>query len=41
MKLAWICYRFGEAKRYLVFDEPDKFVFYKVIPIVYVEIENQ
>lgn len=51
MKLAWICYnaewdnekeiyRLSYDHPIIVFTEPDKFDYYKIVPIVYAEIEK-
>lgn len=41
MKLAWICYEFVDKSPIIVFDEPLYMRYFKVIPIVYAEIQNQ
>jgi hypothetical protein len=40
MKLAWICYEYdnGDEMVNIVFIEPDRYRWHKVVPIVYAEI---
>lgn len=39
MKLAWICYHFDEVREpHIVFVEPNRYEYARVVPIVYVEI---
>jgi len=41
MKLAWICYdEADEVKPQIWFVEPDHYLFCKVVPIVFAEIEE-
>jgi len=39
MKLAWICYD-SSGDKIIMFYEPDDYLFEKIVPIVYSEIEK-
>lgn len=46
MKLAWICYDFDYEldkvmdKPRIVFSQPDEYMYYMVVPIVFAELEK-
>ena len=39
MKLAWICYDYDNDVK-ICFEEPERWLYSKVIPIVYAELES-
>lgn len=42
MKLAWICYDDPEDSRPVIkFSEPEPYMFWRIVPIVYAEIQPE